>query len=173
MKPTSRSRVEVGIAAIGNCVNRRALKHWWGAWTTLNPSYKIFGSALALPQAPLVYGHGENDKWTSTYTHVTINVEIFVGGWFSWACKPTKIKPAKICAYQELATVIMVGYSHPQNIVTTKVSMFMVIPIIIANLSQSLMHVFHSPDVAIVRMWCMNENAKRLWDSFEALTCQS
>ena len=38
-----------------------------------------------------------------------------------WASIPTKIKPMKICTHKELATVITVGYSYPQNLIPSKI----------------------------------------------------
>ena len=37
---------------------------------------------------------------------------------FHGKATPMKIKPMKICTQEELATVIMVGYSHPQKFCT-------------------------------------------------------
>ena len=34
---------------------------------------------------------------------------------------PTKIKPTKYCSHEELATVITVGFSHPQKFIPLKI----------------------------------------------------
>ena len=45
----------------------------------------------------------------------------FRWGLNSRASAPTKIKPMKLCTHKELATVIMVDYSHPQKFIPSKV----------------------------------------------------
>ena len=47
---------------------------------------------------------------------------------FCGQATPTKIKPTKVCIHVELATVIMVGYSHPQKFILSKIYPFENLP---------------------------------------------
>ena len=62
-----------------------------------------------------------NEPGQSNSIHTTVNAGIFVGDLFLCAQIPTKIKPMKICAHVELATVITAGYPYPRKVIPMKI----------------------------------------------------
>ena len=51
----------------------------------------------------------------------TVNEEVLLGINFRGLATPTKIKPAKSCTDEELATVITILYPHPLKFIPTKI----------------------------------------------------
>ena len=73
-----------------------------------------------------VYGSLNVTMVKPQFALFSLNTQIFVGDWFSWASIPTKIKPTKICTHEEfdssnyggllLSTIKRTNYCDNENL---------------------------------------------------------